>query len=138
MLKLLQLSFLPSSVDLGLLVLRVAFAGQLIFGHGWGKLASFSEKAANFPDPLGVGNTTSAVLAVLGEVVCSVLIFFGLFTRLAAIGAMVTMSVAFFWVHGGKLVGEGNGELAFMYLIGFLTIFIAGPGRFSVDSKLKP
>jgi putative oxidoreductase len=51
---------------------------------------------------------------------------------------MVTMSVAFFWVHGGKLVGEGNGELAFMYLIGFLTIFIAGPGRFSVDSKLKP
>ena len=134
--KLLQLSFIPQSVDLGLLVLRVALGAQMIFGHGWEKLASFSEKAASFPDPLGVGNTTSAALAVTGEVLCSLLIALGLVTRLAAVGAIVTMAVAFFLVHHAKLTGEHNGELAFVYLVGFVTIFIAGPGRFSIDSKL--
>jgi putative oxidoreductase len=108
----------------------------MIFGHGWGKLTSFSEKAASFPDPLGVGNTTSAALAVTGEVLCSLLIALGLVTRLAAVGAIVTMAVAFFLVHHAKLTGEHNGELAFVYLVGFVTIFIAGPGRFSIDSKL--
>lgn len=136
MLKKLQLSFIPQSVDLGLLVLRLALGVQMIFAHGWPKLASFSEKAASFPDPLGVGNITSAALAVTGEVLCSLLIVLGAFTRLAAIGAIVTMSVAFFLVHGAKLIGEGNGELAFLFLVGFVTIFLAGPGRFSVDSKL--
>lgn len=136
MLKKLQLSFIPQSVDLGLLVLRIALGAQMIHGHGWGKLMSFSEKAASFPDPLGVGNTTSAVLAIVGEVLCSALIVLGAFTRLAALGAIVTMAVAFFLVHGGKLVGEGNGEMAFLYLIGFVTIFLAGPGRYSIDSKM--
>jgi putative oxidoreductase len=130
MLKLLHLSFIPSSTDLGLLVLRIALAGQLIFGHGWQKLTTFSENAAIFPDPLGVGNTTSAALAVLGEVVCSALIILGLFTRLATIGVMSVMTVAFVVVHHAKLIGDGNGELAFLFLVGFMKIFNAGPGRF--------
>jgi putative oxidoreductase len=134
--KFLQLSFIPQSVDLGLLVLRVALGVQMIFGHGWGKLTSFSEKAGSFDDPLGVGSTTSLALAVTGEVLCSLLIALGLFTRLAAVGAIVTMSVAFFLVHHAKLTGEHSGELAFVYLVGFVTIFLAGPGRFSIDSKL--
>jgi putative oxidoreductase len=130
-----QLSFIPQSVDLGLLVLRVALGGQMIFAHGWPKLASFSEKAGSFPDPLGVGNTASAALAVTGEVVCSALVMLGAFTRLAAVGTIITMAVAFFLIHGAKLTGDGNGELAFVYLVGFVTIFLAGPGRFSIDAK---
>ena len=137
MLKRLQLSFIPQSVDLGLLVLRVALGVQMVYGHGWEKLASFSEKAGSFNDPLGVGSTTSLALAVTGEVLCSLLIALGALTRLAAVGAIVTMSVAFFLVHHAQLVGkQPNGELAFVYLVGFVTIFLAGPGRFSIDSKL--
>jgi putative oxidoreductase len=75
-------------------------------------------------------------LAIVGEVVCSLLLILGLFTRPAAIGGMVTMAVAFLLIHGGKLSGEGNGELAFLYLIGFTAILIAGPGRFSLDALL--
>jgi putative oxidoreductase len=136
MIKMLQLAFIPQSVDLALLVLRVSLGGQMILAHGWGKLASFPEMAAAFPDPLHIGHTTSAALAITGEVLCSLLIALGFFTRPAAIGAIITMSVAFVLIHGAKLVGEHNGELAFLYLVGFVTIFLAGPGRFSIDSKL--
>jgi putative oxidoreductase len=137
MLKYLQLDVLPKCPDAAILVLRVALGVQMLTAHGWGKLVSFSEKAAQFPDPLHVGNTTSAALAIAGEVVCSVLLVLGLFTRPAAIGSLITMTVAFLLVHGGKLSGEGNGELAFLYLIGFLAILIAGPGRFSLDATLR-
>jgi putative oxidoreductase len=136
LLKCLQLDFVPRSTDLALLVLRVALGAQMLWAHGWGKLMSFSEKAATFPDPLGVGNSTSMALAIVGEVVCPVFLILGAFTRIAAVYAAITMSVAFFLVHGGKLMGEGNGELAFLYLVGFVALLIAGGGRFSVDAKL--
>ena len=47
---------LPS---VGLLLHRVVFGGFMLVGHGWGKLMSFNEKAAGFPDPLGIGSSAS-------------------------------------------------------------------------------
>ena len=46
------------------------------------------------------------------------------------------MSVAFFVVHKAALAGPNNGELAFVYLGGFVTLIIAGAGRFSFDARL--
>jgi uncharacterized membrane protein YphA (DoxX/SURF4 family) len=34
------------------------------------------------------------------------------------------------------LSGGHTGELAFTYLMGYVTLFLAGPGRFSVDKIL--
>ncbi len=59
----------------------------------------------------------------------------GLWTRLAAFLLVVTMSVAFFVAHGAKLSGQGNGELAFVYLAGYVVLLVAGAGKFSVDRK---
>lgn len=132
----LQLDLIPHFSNLALLLLRVALGGQMLVAHGWPKLITFASKASSFPDPLGVGSATSLTLAVFGEVVCSILLIVGAFTRLAAIGAAATMAVAFFLVHGGKLVGDGNGEMAFLYLVGFVAIFLSGPGRLALDSKL--
>ncbi|MEK6262005.1 MAG: DoxX family protein [Planctomycetota bacterium] len=132
----LQLDFFPTKVNCAILLLRVALGAQMLLGHGWGKFMTFSEKAATFPDPLGVGHTTSMALAVFGEVVCSVLLIAGAFTRLAALGGAVTMAVAFFLVHGGKLSGANSGEMAFLYLVGFVAIFLTGPGLFALDTKL--
>jgi uncharacterized membrane protein YphA (DoxX/SURF4 family) len=30
-------------------------------------------------------------------------------------------------------MGEGSGEMAFIYLAGFVALLIAGPGRYSFD-----
>jgi putative oxidoreductase len=129
----LRLDFIPSSADCGLLALRLWLGISMLTLHGWAKLSNFQEKAGSFGDPLGIGSKASLSLAVFGEVVGSLLVILGLFTRLGALSVMVTMAVAFFMVHGAKLVGPGNGELAFVYMAGFFAIFLAGPGRFSID-----
>ena len=135
--SILRLDFLPSSTDLGLLVLRLWLGISLFMLHGLGKLMDYKKMAGVFPDPLRVGHQASLTLAIFGEVVCSVLLILGLFTRFAALGAAITMGVAFFLVHHLKLKGEANGEMAFIYLAGFVTLLLAGPGRFALDGKSK-
>ena len=93
--------------------------------------------AGKFPDPLGVGTSASLALAIFAEVGCAVLIAAGLFTRAAAFVQVILMSVAFFIVHKASLAhGPGSGELAFVYLSGFVTLLLAGAGRYSFDAKL--
>ena len=102
------------------------------------KLLDFADLSHKFPDPLGVGSTASLVLALFAEVVCSGLLVLGLVTRLAALSAAITMGVAFFLVHKASLeMGSHSGELAFIYLAGFVTLVIAGPGVLSADACLQ-
>jgi len=134
--KLLQFDFLPRSTDVALLMLRVIFGVSMFWLHGWGKAMNFSKMSGTFGDPLGVGPTTSLVLAIFGELVCAALVVVGAFTRFAALGVAITMAVAFFIVHAAKLSGPGSGELAFLYLAGFAVLFVSGGGRFSLDAKM--
>jgi putative oxidoreductase len=113
-----------------LLASRVIF-GLLLARHGLEKLMNFGTLSAQFPDPLGVGGDVSLALGIFGELVCSLAFVLGLLSRLAVIPMMFTMLVAFVTVHGGSIA---DGELAFLYLVVFALLFIAGPGRYSADS----
>jgi len=119
--------------NLGLLVLRVWLGLSMLLLHGWSKVEKYSGMSQGFPDPLGVGPAMSLNLVIFAEVLCALLVVVGLVTRLAAIPLVITMAVAFFAIHGGSLVGEGNGEMAFIYLAGFVALLVAGPGKFSFD-----
>ncbi len=119
--------------NLGLLVLRVWLGLTMLLFHGWVKVANHATLSQGFPDPLGVGTALSLNLAIFAELLCALLLVVGLAARFAALSLVVTMAVAFFMVHGGALTGEGNGELAFIYLGGFVALFLAGPGRYSLD-----
>lgn len=134
--KFLHLNFIPRSADLALLVVRVWFGASLLLLHGWGKLANFSGMASQFADPFGIGKTPSLALAVVGEVLCSGLLVLGLFTRVAALGAGITMATAFWFAHGGKLSGPGSGEMAFLFLGAFVALFFGGAGKYSVDASM--
>jgi putative oxidoreductase len=132
--SLFQLSFLPRSADLALLLLRVWIGLTLLINHGWSKLMHFSAMAGKMPDPLHVGGTGNMVLIVLAEVLCPVLLVLGLASRLAALIIAIEMGVAFFLVHHAALAaGPGSGELAFLYLAASLAIFFGGAGKFAVD-----
>lgn len=120
--------------DLGLLILRVVTGGTMLLAHGLGKLATFSERAESFPDPIGVGTTVSLSLAVFAEVLCALLLVLGLGTRLAAIPLLITMLVALFVVHGADPFAKK--ELALLYAAPFLTLVLTGGGRFSVEHVL--
>ena len=119
--------------DVGLLVLRVWLGLSMLLLHGWPKVQSMAEKSVSFPDPLGVGPAMSLNLVVLAEVLCALLLVVGLAARFALVPLIITMCVAFFVIHGGALTGEGNGEMAFIYLGGFVALLVAGPGRYSFD-----
>lgn len=99
--------------------------------HGIPKATGFAERAAGFPDPLGVGHEVSLVLAIFGEVVCSILMILGLGTRLAAIPFAFTMVVAGLIVHAGD--DWDTKEKAVLFLVGGLTVALIGPGRLSLD-----
>lgn len=133
--KFLHLEFVPRSVDGALFVLRVWLGLSMILLHGWGKLNGLLSGTSKFPDILGIGATPALAMAVFAEFLCSLLVIVGLWTRLASLMLVITMSVAFFVAHGAKLSGPGNGELAFVYLAGYVVLLLAGAGKFSVDRK---
>jgi putative oxidoreductase len=135
LINLFQLNFIPSSTDCALLALRLWLGISMVLIHGLSKMSGIAAKAEKFPDPFGIGPKASLGLAIFAEVVCSGLLIIGLFTRFAALNLMITMGVAFLIVHKMLLkLGPGSGELAFIYLGGFLVIFMAGPGAFSLDA----
>ncbi len=124
------------AANLGLLVLRLWIGFSMLLNHGAEKLKNFSDTAPNFPDPLGIGHPASLALAVFAEFFVSLFLIFGLVTRWSALVLAIDMGVAFISVHKGVLSGQGSGELAFMYLMGYVTLLLAGPGSFSVDKAL--
>lgn len=130
------LKSISSSTNLGLLALRVWLGLSMILLHGLDKLKNFSGTVKAFGENMGIP-VPFASAAIISETVFAVLLVFGLGTRWAAAFLATTMAVAFFKVHGGALSGPQSGELAFIYLAGFITVLIAGAGRLSVDAKLS-
>ena len=126
--------------SVGLLLFRVVFGGFMLLGHGWGKLMSFGEAAAKFPDPLHIGNEASMICAILGEVGCAALVMLGLATRLAVLPLVFTMAVAALLIHGSDPLFMGGGasqEPALIYLTAFGLLFFTGAGCFSLDALIK-
>ncbi len=117
-------------ISIILLIVRIVF-GLLLMNHGIEKWANYQELSAVFPDPLGIGRATSLALAIFGELICSMAFVIGFLYRLAMIPMIFTMCVAFFIVHGNDPFAVK--ELAFVYLIVFVLMYIVGAGKFSVD-----
>ncbi|HPE77948.1 MAG TPA: DoxX family protein [Draconibacterium sp.] len=119
------------SLDLILLLVRITVAAFMLT-HGYPKLMKLlAGGEIMFADPFGLGMTFSLVLAVFAEFFCSILVGFGLGTRLATIPLIVTMSVAAFIAHGPDPFGKK--ELALMYLIIYIFLLFTGSGKFSID-----
>ena len=116
------------------LALRLVL-GFFMLSHGWGKFASFSEKSASFPDPLGLGSALSLGLATFAEFFCSILLIVGLFTRFAALNILITMLVAGLIFHEEDPFSEK--EKALLYAAGFLYFTFVGGNRFSLDGWIR-
>ncbi|HEX4748955.1 MAG TPA: DoxX family protein [Bryobacteraceae bacterium] len=133
--KLITLSFLPNSYDFALLLLRVWFGLMLFYKHGIEKIFHFPTMAQHFPDPLHIGPHSSLLLAMISDGICSLLLVIGIATRWAALYCAIIIGTAFVAVHHFALSGPHSGELAYTYVGAALTIFFAGPGRFSIDGS---
>lgn len=118
--------------NLGLALLRI-IPSVFMLAHGIPKLNKLITGDITFANPLGIGQAPSLFLAVIGEVLCPILIIVGYKTKLAAIPAAFTMLVAAFIVHGDDPFGTK--EKALLYLTFFVLVIIMGPGKYSVDRR---
>ena len=133
--KLLSVSHQTKNVDFVLLVLRITIAA-LMLTHGLPKMeALVSGEPIQFASVFGLSPALSLGLTVFAEVFCSILIMVGFGTRLAAIPLIITMAVAVFMIHGADPFGKK--EMAILYLLVYVVLFIAGSGRYSLDSILN-
>jgi putative oxidoreductase len=132
-----KILFSPSQdsalTNLGLLVMRLWLGSAMFFNHGIEKLTHFKDTASGFPDPLGIGQSVSLALVMFAEVVGSLLLIMGLLTRFAALLLVIDLFVAFLMVHQSAMSGKNSGELAFIYLSGFVFLLITGGGMISLD-----
>jgi putative oxidoreductase len=129
-------SFLSSkalSIDAGLLILRLCCALMLL--HGWPKFIDFKENSGDWPDPFHVGTTVSYALTVFAELFCSVFVVLGLFTRIALVPLIICLVVIVFNVHGGDPLEDK--EHGLLYLLIYLSLFLTGPGKYSLDSLIE-
>ena len=132
--KLFHVGKLDTKTNYALLFLRVSVS-LLMLTHGVTKLLNFFDLAPlQFPDPLGIGPELSIILAILAEVVCSILLILGLWTRAVLIPLIVTMFIAIFMVHLHHDLATK--ELTIIYLIVYIFLMITGPGKFSLDYKI--
>ena len=118
---------------LGLLCLRLGLGIIMLVAHGLPKLDRFP--GTNFPDPLGLGSQPTYMLAIGAEIICSVFVILGLWTRLALMPLIITMLTAVLLVHGYDPFAKK--ELGLLFLIGYISLFLTGAGRYSIDSKIQ-
>lgn len=145
--------------SLGLLLLRVTF-GSLIVLHGYPKLFGGQDKKVS-PEAervLGEGFTQSlqrggfsnftgmvqsmqvpmpnvmAGAAAGAEFFGGLALILGWHTRLTSLFLMANTGTAIRKVHWDKgIMGQGGAELAMVFFGAFLTLFVAGPGKISLD-----
>jgi putative oxidoreductase len=131
--KLLNTRVSNGAFNTAMLVLRIMAGGMMIV-HGYDKLLHFAEYKAKFMSFLGLGSGLSLSLAIFAEFFCALFMVLGLFTRVSAIPLIISCSVALFSAHHADVLGAG--EKIALYLGCFITLFIAGPGKISVDGMI--
>ncbi|MFT4734748.1 MAG: putative oxidoreductase [Arcticibacterium sp.] len=128
--KFFKVSTLTPSVDLSIFILRVGI-GILMVTHGYPKLLKILNNQFSFADPIGFGETTSLVLAVFAEFFCSLLLVLGFLTRPALFFLIFTMTIVVCVVKIDQ--GLVEMEKGLLFLLPFISLFIWGPGRYSLD-----
>ena len=125
--------------DAGLLILRIGLGLMYMFAHGWSKVIGgpdlwemIGANAANVG--LGFAPTFWGFMAAFAEFGGGLLLVLGLFFRPALVlllGVMTTAAVS-------HIVGDVPGPPWHPIELGIvlISLFLIGPGRYSLDAKL--
>jgi putative oxidoreductase len=133
--KFTKLDFIPLNSDLAWLLLRIWLGLSLFVKHGIEKIAGFSTMQGHFPDPIHIGKTPGLVFALLSDSICSLLVMLGLFTRITSGIIILNLLVVFIFLHGFSFI-QDHAQLVYVYLGGYLAIFISGGGKYSLSKNL--
>ncbi len=132
--------FLDKYKNIGLLILRLGLGGMFIF-HGAPKLFGGPERWESLGAALAVFGIKFApafwgFMAAFAEFVGGICVILGFFFRPACMLLTITMIVgATMLLSGGN--GLGRAAHAIEDGIVFLSLIFIGPGKYSLDEKLK-
>jgi putative oxidoreductase len=120
------LRYLDRLQPLALLVMRLAL-GAVMFDHGYHKVFGGLHHHAQFVASLGLPAWTG-YLSSFAEFLGGLLVFIGLFTRVAAFAICIDLAVAIAKVHfHNGLIGNGGSELPLaLATLAFALIFFGG------------
>lgn len=124
------------STDLGLLLLRIALGGLMLF-HGMHKLIYGVGFIGDMLADIGLPSFI-AYGSLLAELVASLMIICGIWTRLASVVFAGNMMVAILMAHASEMfslspmTGGLVIELPLLYLLGAAVLCLTGGGRFAV------
>ena len=121
--------------NIALLLIRIVFAGSMLYGHGLSKFNRLIEGNFSFANPIGIGEAPTLVLAVFSEFLAPLFILIGYKTKIFSFFPAATMFVAAFIVHLSDPFARK--EKAILFLIGFIVIMMMGPGKYSIDRKFS-
>ena len=118
--------------NIGLALLRIV-PSVMLLTHGFPKFKKMLDGNLEFYDPIGIGQSPSLFLAVIGEFVCPLLIIIGFKTRWFAVPPAITLLVATLIFHSSDPFVVK--EKALLYVTFFIAIILLGPGKFGIDRK---
>ncbi|SFC37007.1 putative oxidoreductase [Flexibacter flexilis DSM 6793] len=123
---------MQKNTDLGLLVLRISLGGLMLF-HG---VAKVLHGISFLTETMGL----FGYAVYIGEVIAPLAILLGWRSRIASVFFGITCVVAIGMVHSKELfsISEHGGyanELLMLYLLGSVTLFFTGAGKYSVSSS---
>ena len=117
---------------------------RLILAYGFYKPAMMKWKdidgIATWFESMGMPlPTLNAYMATITETLGFVLLFLGFATRLISIPLIIVMFVAIITVHGFSHfdAGDNGFEIPLYYIIMLFTLFVYGPGKFSLQHLIK-
>jgi putative oxidoreductase len=120
--------------NLGLAILRIGIS-SLMIRHGFEKFQELFILAEPVKFWMFTGKMAWVMLflAMFGELIAPIFIILGYKTRWAAVPAVITMAVAAFVYHAGHPIEKMEHSL--LYLIGFMAVWLCGPGEWSIDGR---
>lgn len=124
------------NTDFGLLLLRIALGGLMLF-HGMHKLIYGVGFIGDMLAAIGLPSFI-AYGSLLAELVASLMIICGIWTRLASVVFAGNMVVAILMAHASEMfslspmTGGLVIELPLLYLLGAAVLCLTGGGRFAV------
>ena len=129
--------FLDRLQPLAILVLRVGL-GVIMIGHGYPKMFGGLSEHVHHVSNLGLPGWL-AYFSAAAEFFGGILLLVGLFTRIAALGIFINMTVAIWKVHWKNgLLGNGGYQFPLsLAAIAFALIFF-GAGPIALDSIRRP
>lgn len=125
---------LSTKISIGLLIFRVVVGLAFMF-HGYSKI----QNPMNWMGENGPPGILQ-LLAAVSEFGGGLAWILGLLFPLSSFGIFCTMVVATYVhaiVKGDPFVGhQGSYELALVYAVTAILLFVTGPGKFSLDRKI--